>query len=382
MQKPSLPDSSKFDLKTEPDNSSQPIVEPSTTSKFDQLKTKISSQSAKLITFAKAKGPLPFVIAGTALLAIVTIIILAAVYHHPSADVDNQNPGEAQSPDDNQETSNDQSSISPGDQPDTKVPVFIDLQPTVNAWLKTTPANVGLMIYDLDNNRVAASHQPNQVFNVASIYKLFFVYDGYRQIESGDAKANEKYVTTSDYRANTYTYGECLDLMIRESYNGCADKMHSDRQAFARVANLIDELNLNNTTNGGLSSTAADLTELLKLYYEHPDLSEENWQKIADSMLSQPPTKIDATTTYNWRQGLPSGFSNQAKVYDKVGWAWNPENYLWSTYAAAAIIEFPEQNRHYTVVVLTSNLPGRTAAAITNLGARIEDAILSADNSL
>lgn len=34
MQKPSSPDSSKF----------------------DQLKTKISSQSAKLITFAKAKG--------------------------------------------------------------------------------------------------------------------------------------------------------------------------------------------------------------------------------------------------------------------------------------------------------------------------------------
>ena len=204
----------------------------------------------------------------------------------------------------------------------------------------------------------------------------------YRQIESGAAKADEKYVTTSDYRANTYTYGECLDLMIRESYNGCADKMHSDRQAFARVANLIDELNLQNTTNGGLSSTAADLTELLKLYYEHPDLSEENWQKIADSMLNQPPTKIDATTTYNWRQGLPFGFSNQAKVYDKVGWAWNPESNLWSTYADAAIIEFPEQNRHYTVVVLTSNLPGRTAAAITNLGTRIEDAILSSDNSL
>lgn len=136
MQKTSLPDSSKFDPKTEPDSSSQPIVESGTTSKFDQLKIKISNQSAKLITFAKAKGPLPFVIAGIALLAIVTIIILAAVYHHPSPEIDNRNPGETQSPDDSQQASNDQSNISPGDQPDTKVPVFIDLQPTVNAWLK------------------------------------------------------------------------------------------------------------------------------------------------------------------------------------------------------------------------------------------------------
>jgi len=142
MQKPSSPDSSKFDLKTEPDSSSQYTVEPDS-SKLDQLKTKISSQSAKLITFAKAKGPLPFVIAGIALLAIVTIIILAVVYHRPSADIDNQNPGETQPPDDNQQTSNSQSSMSPSDQPDAKVPVFIDLQPTVNAWLKTTPANVG-----------------------------------------------------------------------------------------------------------------------------------------------------------------------------------------------------------------------------------------------
>lgn len=340
-------------------------------SKLDQLKTKV-------IAFAKDKGPLPLAIAGVALIGIITPFILAATYRHAPivAELPNQYPSSSESPDSDPSSSPDQ----PSD--DTlKTPAFIDLQPTVDAWLKTTTANVGLMIYDLDNERITASYQANKVFNVASIYKLFFVYDGYLQIETGAIQPNARYATTSDYRASTYTYGECLDLMIRESYNGCADKMRSNQKAFARVEDLIEQLDLKNTTNAGLSSTAADLTELLKLYYEHPDFSDETWEIIADSMLNQPATKIDSETTYNWRQGLPSGFSKQANVYDKVGWAWDADDNIWTTYADAAIVEFPAQNRHYIIVVLTSNLTGRNASTLSNLGSRIEDAIFSSDTN-
>lgn len=345
-------------------------------SKFAQLKT-------KFLALIKDKGALPLIIAGVALVAIITTFSLTVVYHRtpvPDDTTSSQNP---ENPPDNPQNSatTSQGSQSSAAKP-PEAPAFIDLQPTINAWLKTTSANVGLMVYDLDNERIAASFQPNRVFNVASIYKLFFVYDGYRQIESGAISANSRYATTSDYRADTYTYSECLDLMIRESYNGCADKMRSDRAAYTRVVNLIDELNLENTTGAGLSSTAADLTELLKLYYEHSDLSDANWQKLSDSMLNQPVTKIDATTTYNWRQGLPSGFSEHAKVYDKVGWEWNETDKVWNTYADAAIVEFPEQNRHYIIVVLTSGLTSRNVAPIANLGTRIEDAVLSTDNRL
>lgn len=346
-------------------------------SKFAPLKT-------KLLVLVKDKEPLPLVIASIAIITIITTFSLAIIYHRAPATVDiiaSQNPETPLGSSDNPQSgvSTDSSQNGQPQNPDAKIPDFIDLQPTVNSWLKTTSANVGLMIYDLDNNRVAASYQPDRVFNVASIYKLFFVYDGYRQIETGATTANTAYVTTSDYRADTYTYGECLDLMIRESYNGCADKMRSDKKAYARVVNFINELQLKNTTSAGLSSTAADLTELLKFYYKHSDLSDTNWQKIANSMLIQPATKIDATTTYDWRQGLPSGFSNHANVYDKVGWAWNEADKVWNTYADAAIVEFPEQNRHYTVVILVSGLANRNPTAISNLGTRIEDAILSAN---
>lgn len=349
-------------------------------SKLAQLKTKI-------LQFFRSHEPLPLIIAGVAGVALITTFSLIIVYHGAPNSSDPATPDEIpNSPDDEPSASTPGSNhrgseeTPPGEE--GKTPAFIDLQPTVNAWLKTTTASVGLMVYDLDNNRVAASYQADRVFNVASIYKLFFVYDGYRQIDTGAIAADAPYVTTSDYRAGTYTYGECLDLMVRESYNGCANKMRSDRQAFARVQTLIDELNLTKTTNGGLSSTAADLTELLKLFYRHSDLSDASWQKLADSMLNQPPTKVDATTTYNWRQGLPSGFSKQVNVYDKVGWAWDEDAKVWQTYADAAIVEFPSLDRHYAVVVLTSNLPGRNPVALASLGTRLEDAILANGSSL
>lgn len=255
---------------------------------------------------------------------------------------------------------------------------FISLQPTVDSWLTTTNRQVGLMIYDLDHDRIAASYQPNRVFDVASVYKLFYVYDGYRQIASGAEKLNDYFTTSTDYRAGSYTIGECLDLAIRESYNGCADPLRNSTTRSLRVQKLINDLNLERTTNLGLESTASDLTKLLKLYYDHDDLPESLWRRIADSMLNQPPTMVAPNTEYDWRQGLPSGFSNQAKVYNKVGWNWNGSS--WTTYADAAIVEFPALGRHYTVVVLTQNFP--SYAPITKLGTLLEHVITEASSQL
>lgn len=250
---------------------------------------------------------------------------------------------------------------------------FINLQPTVDAWLRTTNRQVGLMIYDLDHDRVAASYQPNRVFSVASIYKLFYVYDGYRQLASGAENPNSYFVTTSDYRAGRYTIAQCLDLAVRESYNGCADPLRSNATRSRRVQQLINELGLTSTSNLGLESTASDITALLKLYYTHEDLPDALWAKLADSMLNQPPTEVAADTVYDWREGLPSGFSDSVKVYNKVGWAWNGES--WNVYADAAIVEFPEQNRHYAMVVLTKNFAN--ASTISNLGRMLEATILT-----
>ena len=104
----------------------------------------------------------------------------------------------------------------------------------------------------------------------------------------------------------------------------------------------------------------------MKLYYEHPDFSEETVEKIKDSMLNQP------ITTYNWRQGLPSGFSNRTKVYDKVGWDWGGKT--WNLYHDTAIVVFPEINRHFIVTVLTKKI---YHTKIAELGTRIENLVIS-----
>lgn len=246
---------------------------------------------------------------------------------------------------------------------ETITPTFIDLQPTVDAWLATAPGKVGLMIYDLDNQQVAAEYQSNVVFEAASVYKLFFAYDGYMQIDAGVDDGEAYFTSTSDY--DNLSLSDCLDKIIRESYNGCADPLRADAARFARAEALADRLELTGTSSAGLYSTAADLTKLMQLYWEHPDLSAASWEAIQDSMLNQPPT------TYNWRQGLPSGFS-QALVYDKVGW--NYTGSYWSIYDDVAFVVFPEQDRHYIVVVMTSGFP--TFTPLVNLGAQLETAIL------
>lgn len=258
------------------------------------------------------------------------------------------------------------------DEPETSpTPEFIDLQPTLDRWLASLAIDeqAGVMIYDLTNERTAASYNADKIFNVASIYKLLFAYDGYQQIALGLDDPDTFFTRTTDKGA--LTLSECLDLTIRESYNGCADRLASNTARIERVGKLISKLEMSNTSNIGLQSTAADLTKLLRYYWYHTDLTTDLWTQLADSMLNQPPTSDSTHETYDWRQGLPAGFSDRVNVYDKVGWDWNGER--WNTYADAAILEFAQNNHIYTMVVLTKNL--RRASTISTLGTMIEQAV-------
>lgn len=251
------------------------------------------------------------------------------------------------------------------------IPDFINLQPIVDQWLAAldNAEKVGLMIYDLDNYRIAAEYHADEVFDVASLYKLLFVYDGYLQIARGFANADDYYTRTAT--KGNLTLSACLDLMIRESYNGCADKMFADSTRRARVQELISTLDLSHTYDYGLRSSASDLTKVLQTYWLHEELTPDLWAQIADSMLNQPPALGGGDKIYDWRQGLPAGFSNNADVYNKVGWEWGDNK--WNTYADAAIVDFPDFNRTYTMVVITSNLS--TEQKITRLGTILEEFI-------
>ena len=103
---------------------------------------------------------------------------------------------------------------------------------------------------------------------------------------------------------------------------------------------------------------------MMKLFYAHDAITDATLlAQMKDSFLNQP------TTIYNWRQGLPSGFT-RANVYNKVGWDFNPDENVWNLYHDAAIVETPDKSRHFIVVVMTNDVPYQN---ISRLGSMIEE---------
>lgn len=235
-------------------------------------------------------------------------------------------------------------------------PVLIEpetLQEAVDVWLASyRHGDVGIEVLDVDNRAVVARYRENARMRPRSLYKLFYYYDAYAQVDAGADDLNQDY-------ADGKNLATCLDAMIRYSNNPCAEKMYNDPVRQGRVGQLIQHLGLSGTQADGLMTTAHDMAVLLQYYYAHPGWSESSWQKFRESALNQP---------YNYRKGLPSGF-RQAAVYDKAGWGTDGAGV--SVYNDAAMVEIG--GRRYIVVVMTTQT---NYAAIGALGGLLESVML------
>lgn len=226
-----------------------------------------------------------------------------------------------------------------------KIPEAIGFQSVVDSWAGSVGGNKSVVVYDLDRDEISAEYNAHEDYNTASLYKLFVVYEGYRRVFNG-TWSGEAFAGSTGR-----TILECLDLAIRESNSPCAEALwnmigHTELDNIVRSDFLITDSNISN-----LISNASDIAKMLKNFYKHKEIADETLvAKMMDSFLNQP------ITTYNWRQGFPSGFS-RARVYNKVGWDYNPNGGYWNIYHDAAIVEFPEENRHFIVVVMTNRVP-------------------------
>lgn len=262
---------------------------------------------------------------------------------------------------------------------DTPVADFLDLAYVVDDWQGTVGTNISVAIYDLDNKEYAARFSASKSVSLASVYKLFVAYEGYLRIERGQWKGNEKFL-------GSYTRSECLDLMLRESYSPCAEKMAAEI-GWNELDEIYEAKGFTGTSVSKFTSTASDLVKLMQLYYNHTGLSEETWDEIKDSLLKQPASNREDTCSpgpCNWRQGLPSGF-NVAKVYNKVGWDYS-EDSSWKLYNDVAIVEFSNLKksdgttalpRRYIVVVLTHDI---APTQIVTFARNLENYILTKDD--
>ena len=243
--------------------------------------------------------------------------------------------------------------------PVKELPPAINFQSIIDSFTKSSSGDKGVIIYDLDRQELAGEYNSSNSFSTASLYKLFVVYEGYKRIESGEWSPDEIAGSTG------LTLLQCLDRAIRSSDSPCAEALWK-KIGHKELDNiLISSYNIQNSTISNLVSTPDDILAIMKLFYYHPDFSSDVLiGQMKDSFLNQP-----MVNGYDWRQGLPSGFKH-ANVYNKVGWDFNPNGGYWNLYHDAAIIEFPEEDRHMIIVVMTSRVPLKD---IIKLGSDIEN---------
>lgn len=239
-------------------------------------------------------------------------------------------------------------------------PEKIDFQLVVDAWIKSVNGNKSVLIYDLDREEIVGKYDADAQHETASLYKLFVVYEGYRRLE------NDEWGAVDVAGRTGHTIIECLDLAIRESNSICAETLYA-MIGYDELEEIVkNDFNITNTSVEDLASNANDIARIMKLFYDHPDIKNtELIARMKDSFLNQP------ITEYNWRQGLPSGFSDNARIYNKAGWSYNEDEKQWDIYNDASIVEFPEANRHFVVVIMTNRVPYQK---IREFGTMIEDA--------
>ncbi len=322
-------------------------------SSIDSQKTKASPDSIRRPLAARIVTIILIFISAMILVLVVNLLIaLVAFTNIPSVDT---NSGTLSGADESSEITE----ISLENLTDLPMsPKRIDFQPVIDHWAASTGGNKSVLVYDLDLNEIVGIYNPNKSYGTASLYKLFVVYEGYRRVQAGEWDKDAKAGSTGN------TISKCLDLAIRQSNSPCAETL------WAMIGhNTLDEIikndfNITDSNISNLKSNVTDIYKILKIFYEHRDITDEFLiAQMKDSFLNQP------VTTYDWRRGLPSGFSKATDVYNKVGWDYDADKKRWNIYHDASIVEFPDLNRRFIVVVMTNYVSNQS---IRNLGTEIE----------
>lgn len=221
------------------------------------------------------------------------------------------------------------SSQQSGDKEPAKPPL-VNLQPVVDAWLAKQSAEFGIVVYDPANKQVIASHNPDEKFFAASLYKLFVAYLALVDFQNGAQDPNQ--ILTQGF-----TRKQCVDKMIRESYSPCGEAMMAD-MGQATLRQRVSDMGIKNTIFAGITTTAQDSALILQYIVDSRDLNASNTAFLKDAMRIQ---------EQRFRNGLAKG-APDATWETKVGW--NEQ----ANYHDVGIMTL-KNGRQYVVAILSHN---------------------------
>ena len=207
--------------------------------------------------------------------------------------------GGDKTPDTQQNTATEQPEASPEAEQQTPAYPIVDLQPTLDAWVAATGVDYGVEVFDIGNQKVIASHQPDKQYFTASIYKLYVAYLTYQRLQSGEFTNQPNVVGNQNTLA-------CLHNTIHTSDSPCGEAL----MAVLTQAVMRRELIAFGTTHTEFPrfvTTAHDANVVLNRLALHKDLKPEWEEKLLHSMETQ-----------IYSRGLMRGFAD-AKVASKVG---------------------------------------------------------------
>lgn len=211
------------------------------------------------------------------------------------------------------------------EEPISTVPL-IDLQPTLVAWLANTSVDYGVEVFDIANQQVIASHQPDKQYFTASIYKFYVAYLTYMRLQSGEF---------TDYPniVGSQSVLDCLHNTIHTSDSPCGEALMADLTQTVMQRELT-AFGTTHTEFPRFVTTAHDANVMLNRLALKKDLKPEWEAKLLHSMETQ-----------IYSRGLMRGFAD-AKVASKVGFNEN------INFHEVGLVTYPD-GRQYAVSIFS-----------------------------
>lgn len=244
-----------------------------------------------------------------------------------------------------------QNNPEPKPKPEEPKPALVNLQPTLDNWIAAHPGDYGIVVYDPENKKIIAEHQPHEQYFTASIYKLYVVYLALQDLEAGVNQPGE------DFQGGR-TRLECIKEAIHTSDSPCAEKLALEI-GYDNINSRLSEYGLTDTSFPGFVTSAADAALVLQRFQADKDLTSEHKKLL-----------MTALETQVYAQGLPK-LAPKGAYAVKTGFQGNE---IWHD---TGLLTLPD-GREYVVAYLSNNAGSSSTAA--DFGKTIYDKLLAAEN--